>query len=175
MAEKAKTSKTTKTTKRSTKPAASAKKAVKSTKTVKSVKPVKVEAKAPARKSHKGVIIAIIFAILALAAAVGVAIYFWLSTSITYLVGNYTLTGMYSNGEDQSSSIKTLEDLGYHATMELKSDGTGAIHLFGKDSDLTFDKEKMMINDKEAPFTYEDGKITFSENNTSLTFTKDTE
>lgn len=183
MAEKAKTAKkTTKktTTKKTTVKNTAAKKpaAVKATKAVKETKTVKAEApktEKKAKKSHKGLIIGIIFAVLAIALAGCIAVYVYLSMNLTYLVGNYTLTGMWQNGEDQSASIQLLEGFGLSATMELKDDKTGTMHLFGTDSELTYDKDKMVINDKDVPFTYKDGQITFSENDASLTFTKDSD
>lgn len=181
MAEKAKTTKkTTKTTikkttakKPATSKASSAKiSSVKTPKEVKSTKSPKTEAQKPVRKNKTGLIIGIILAILAVAAAACIAVYFYLANSIAMLVGNYDLTGMSSEGEDQSSSIKVLEGLGLSATMELKKDGTGTMNLFGKESTITFDRNKIRINDQDMPFTYEDGKITFTEDNASLTFTK---
>ncbi len=156
----AKTSKTTKATKTTKAP-----KTVKTTpKTTKATK--KVEKKT-SKKFFIGIIIAAIIAVLA---ASGFFIYtkFFAAPNIS---GTYELTGMESDGEDQSDSITVLKGLGLKATLELKEDKTGKLDLFGDSSDITYDKEKINIDGNAAGYSYKDGTLTIEENGTKLIFT----
>ena len=171
MATAKKSTKSTKTTKaktaKVTKPAPKAEKVVKTQKTTKTVKaaPKKVE-----RKNGKKCLIAIIIvAIVAVLAAAGVFVYtkFFSAPNI---VGTYELTGMESNGEDQSASLGVLKGLGLEATLELKEDKTGKLNLFGEESDVTYNKDQITINDDTANYNYKDGTITLEENGTKLIF-----
>ena len=160
---KAKTTKTVKTTK----PAAKAAKVVKTQKTAKAMKaaPKKVEKK----NGKKWLVAIIVVAIVAVLAATGVFVYakFFASPNIA---GTYELTGMESNGEDQSASLGVLKGLGLEATLELKEDKTGKLNLFGDESDVTYDKDQITIDDGTAKYNYKDGTITLEENGTKLIF-----
>lgn len=181
MAEKkAKSTKTTKTTKTTTKKTTAkkpvAKAAAKTTapKVVKEVKKTEaVKAEAPKKKGKGGVIVGAIIALIVIVGAAALAMWICLQMSITRLVGNYNLTGLYANGEDQSANLQFMEStFGATATMELRDDGTGTMELFGEPVNFTYDKDKLVINDQENPFTYKDGAITFESDGTTLTFTK---
>ena len=163
---------------------ATAKKSTKSTKTAKTTKTTKTKApktvkttpkttKAPKKVEKKtskkffiGIIIAAVIAVLA---ATGFFVYtkFFATPNIS---GTYELTGMESDGEDQSDSITVLKGLGLKATLELKEDKTGKLDLFGDDSDLTYDKDKINIDGNAASYSYKDGTLTIEENGTKLIF-----
>ena len=86
--------------------------------------------------------------------------------------GTYELTGLEENGEDQSSSISLYNALGLTFSLELKSDHTGTISVFGQSNDLTYDRNKMKYEDSEVEYTYKDGAITLETESVKLIFTK---
>ena len=95
-------------------------------------------------------------------------------------VGTWDLTEMEENGSITSSEdIQMLKDLGLTVELELKSDGTGALVLFGENMDGKWEAK----SSTDATFTYEgqtinmkiaDGKLTMEQNGSKLTFVKGT-
>lgn len=107
------------------------------------------------------------------------------------MIGKYDLTGMTSNGEDQSSMIEALKAFGVTAELEITDDRNGKINIFGDSSDFTYDNkqfhfefksdeedddEEIDISMKDADYSFKDDKITIktTENNGSgeMIFTK---
>jgi hypothetical protein len=96
-------------------------------------------------------------------------------------VGTWDLTEMEENGTvTTSDDIQMLKDLGLTVNLELKSDGTGSLVVFGEAMDgkweaksateATFDYEGQTISMKIA-----DGKLTMDQSGSKLTFVKGTE
>ncbi len=91
------------------------------------------------------------------------------------VVGTYELISMTT--EDNSVNEQTihgLRQMGFVATLELKDDGTAEMNVYGKTMTLTYDLNKMVFkaDGDMAPFTFEDGRITFTQDGNSMTFQK---
>lgn len=91
------------------------------------------------------------------------------------VVGTYELISMTT--EDNSvneQTIQGLSQMGFVATLELKDDGTAEMNVYGKKMTLTYDLNKMVFkaDGDAASFTFEDGRITFTQDGNSMTFQK---
>ena len=91
------------------------------------------------------------------------------------VVGTYELISMTT--EDNSvneQTIQGLSQMGFVATLELKDDGTAEMNVYGKKMTLTYDLNKMVFkaDGDMVPFTFEDGRITFTQDGNSMTFQK---
>ncbi|MBQ3306198.1 hypothetical protein IJH02_02060 [Candidatus Saccharibacteria bacterium] len=126
-------------------------------------------AKKAEKKSMKGLCIGLIIAAAAVVIAAAVCLFIFTRPN---LVGTYKLTGIERDGEDQSNSISILEGLGMSATMELKSDKSGKLDLFGEESDVTYDDKNITINGASSEYTFKDGKLSMEQNGSKLIFTK---
>ena len=85
--------------------------------------------------------------------------------------GSYTLYGMVRDGEETPDDvIALLAEKGLDCSLILEEDGTGTLVLFGEESKLTWD-EKTIANDlKSYPYTMEEGRITLTDGDSSVTF-----
>ena len=91
------------------------------------------------------------------------------------VVGTYELVSM--STDDNSVNTQTIEglrQLGFVSTLEMKEDGTAEMNVYGKKMTLTYDLNKMVFkaDGDMVPFTFEDGRITFTQDGNSMTFQK---
>jgi FtsP/CotA-like multicopper oxidase with cupredoxin domain len=89
--------------------------------------------------------------------------------------GSYTLYNMDDgSGEDNSEAIAALAAMGMTGTLEIREDGSAVLDLFGETIDLEFDfeKETVIFVDDVLDYDYEDGYLTFGDDEATFVFTK---
>ena len=85
-------------------------------------------------------------------------------------VGTYTITNIVIDGEDYSDLIKQS---GVQITLVLNADGTAVLNSDGEILELTWDEKCFTADDGvPVPYTFEDGVIVMSEEDTVMTFAK---
>lgn len=95
-------------------------------------------------------------------------------SSKTPPIGSFTVTGIIEDGiETSEEEITTLKDMGLAMTVELKSDNTGVITLFGESVDVTWDEENITMEGDAIPYTFDGTTLTLNQDTTSYIFTKD--
>ena len=91
------------------------------------------------------------------------------------LCGTWYLVNMDDgSGEDHSAEIAAATALGLSATLEIREDGTASINLYGETYDFTVDtkNKNLLINDKEIPYKFEDGVLSFGDEEMTMFFTR---
>lgn len=151
----------------------------------------KTEADKTAKCSNKkGLIIGCIIAAVVVIAAI-IALIVINPFKKASMVGKYDLTGMTSNGEDQSEALSALKAFGIDAELEVYDDKSGAINIFGQDSKFTYDNNKFYFENsiseddedveeddsinREAEYSFKDNKITIKAEDEEMVFTKKSE
>ena len=129
-----------------------------------------------AEKKKTGLIIGIIVAIVAIVAAVvGIIL---VNANKDSVVGSYVLTGiMNENGEEDASAMALLKAFGVSLTLEMKEDHTGVMEAYGQKTEFTWDEKNIKGKDEDGneqtmEYTYENGKLTFTEDGQKMVFTK---
>ncbi len=88
------------------------------------------------------------------------------------LPGSYTLSAIVRDGEETPpEDIALLTEKGLECSLLLETNGTGTLVLFGEETVLNWDEETISTDEKSFPYTLEDGKITITDGDSSLTFT----
>ena len=91
------------------------------------------------------------------------------------IVGTYELTKAEGSGisitEQQLQAAKLL---GMTATLEVRSDGTATLDVFGEKTELTYNLDKMVFTNDgdDAKFTFDGKTIVISEDDTRMEFKK---
>ena len=142
------------------------------------------------KPNKKGLIICCIVAAVVVIAAI-IALIVINPFKKASMVGKYDLTGMTSNGEDQSEALSALKAFGINAELEVYDDKSGAINIFGQDSKFTYDNNKFYFENsiseddedveeddsinREAEYSFKDNKITIKAEDEEMVFTKKSE
>ena len=88
----------------------------------------------------------------------------------------YEIIAMISEGEETpAEDLALLKSQGLSCMIVLKSDGTGALDLFGEETKLTWDEKNISTDKKTMPYTRKDDQLTITDGNSSLTFMKSDE
>lgn len=85
--------------------------------------------------------------------------------------GYYKLTKMLENGVE-SEEMAQVEQLGMKFYLALDEDGTGYMNILGEITELTWDDTNITSEDEPVPYTYEDGVMTFGDDEMTMEFTK---
>ena len=89
------------------------------------------------------------------------------------ITGYYEMTGMVNGGEamDQAT-FDQVKEMGLPLCMDVYKDGTAELNVLGDITELTYDVDamKFYIDKEELDFTYEEGVLTLTQNDDSLTF-----
>ena len=96
-------------------------------------------------------------------------------------VGVYKLVSISEDGE--SEDLSSLESMGMRCFLVLSDDGTGCLDMFGEQAALRWDDTSLFYveedgesgEDDATPYTYEDGVLTLTDDENSMTFTRLTE
>ena len=127
-------------------------------------------------KSKKGLIIGCIAAAVVVIAAV-VALIIINPFKKVSLIGQYDLTGMEVDGEDQSSTISLMKAFGMTASLEIESDTEGKLSIFGDEAKFTYDKNKLHFeksedDDESSSIDATDADYTFKDDTITITYTQ---
>ena len=91
----------------------------------------------------------------------------------TEIAGQYEITAMITKGEETpAEDLALLKSKGLDCTIDLHTDGTGVLVLFGEESDVTWDGNSITASGKTLPYSYEDGQLVVTNGDSSLTFLK---
>lgn len=121
-----------------------------------------------AKKSNKGLIIGGIIGAIVLIAAI-IALVVINPFKKVDLTGNYELTALEVNGEDQTSTLDLMKAFGISATLEIENDKEGKLSIFGDEAKFTYDGKKFHFEKSdddeedmptEANYTTKDDTIT---------------
>ena len=91
------------------------------------------------------------------------------------VVGTYELVSMSTDDNSvNTQTIERLRQLGFVSTLEMKEDGTAEMNVYSKKMTLTYDLHQMVfrMEGDEGSFTYEDGRITFTQGGNIMIFQK---
>ena len=143
------------------------------------------------KKCNKGLIIgAIIGAIAIVIAIILIIVFVVIKPFSKNMVGKYELTGLITDGKDQSSSLDLMKAFGITMEVEVTDDKNGKLIVYGQDVNFTYDNDKLhfdikedlsneesgleITNDfkKDADYTYKDEKITIKTNGSEMVFSK---
>lgn len=123
-----------------------------------------------AKKSNKGLIIGgIIGAIVVIVAVIALVVINPFKK--VDLTGNYELTALEVNGEDQTSTLGLMKAFGISATLEIENDKEGKLSIFGDEAKFTYDGKKFHFEKSdddeedmpiEADYTTKDDTITIT-------------
>lgn len=91
--------------------------------------------------------------------------------------GTYTMSSMSDeeSGEDMTEMLEMMASLGMAATLTINEDGAAQLDLFGETEEMTFDFDAMTVyvdEDTQVSYTYEDGVLSFGDQDVTMTFTK---
>lgn len=87
--------------------------------------------------------------------------------------GTYELTSIVRNGhETPPEDLALLEEKGLKCGITLEKDGSGVLDLFGEHRKVTWDEETITAEEKVRQYTYEDGQLTLTNDDSELTFTR---
>ena len=87
------------------------------------------------------------------------------------IAGQYEITAMITDGkETPAEDLELMKGKGLTCTLTLDPDGTGVLDLFGEESDLTWDGETISTDETEMSYTWENGRLTVVDGDSSLTF-----
>ncbi|MBQ6127503.1 hypothetical protein IJI69_02315 [Candidatus Saccharibacteria bacterium] len=123
-----------------------------------------------AKKSNKGLIIGGIIGAIVLIAAI-IALVVINPFKKVDLTGNYELTALEVNGEDQTSTLDLMKAFGISATLEIENDKEGKLSIFGDEAKFTYDGKKFHFEKSdddeedtptEADYTTKDDTITIT-------------
>ncbi len=167
---------TKKSSKKETKP-----KTTKATEVKKEVTETKSE-KSTEKKCNKGLIIGCIAAaVVAIVAAIIVFAVIKPFNKVN-MIGKYELTGLTTDGEDQSSSLSLMKAFGISAEVEITDDKNGKMNIYGEEIDFTYDDKQFHFKvdeddedaevKKDTNYTYKDEKITMKSNDSEMIFSK---
>lgn len=147
----------------------------KSTAKVETTKSTKVVNSASSKKNCAP-IVAIIAVILILIGAI-VAITVAILNKTSDMIGTYTLTGLETDGKDNSETIDLIKSFGLTASIEITDKDNGELNLFGEKVEFAYDKNYIIIDDdgkeEKTEYSYKDGELTFEKEGSKLTFTKE--
>ena len=90
-------------------------------------------------------------------------------------VGTYKIIAITGSSEDDSldeESLQAMEELGLTIRLYISEDGTGVLDMYGEAMDLTWTDTEITVDGESIAYTYEDGKLTISEEGESLVFEK---
>lgn len=122
------------------------------------------------KKSNKGLIIGGIIGAIVLIAAI-IALVVINPFKKVDLTGNYELTALEVNGEDQTSTLDLMKAFGISATLEIENDKEGKLSIFGDEAKFTYDGKKFHFEKSdddeedmptEANYTTKDDTITIT-------------
>ena len=91
-------------------------------------------------------------------------------------VGNYELVGMVQNGtEANADDIARMKALGLEVKLEMKSDNTFTLDLFGEMRSGAWKAKsasecEITLDNQPVPCTLDGDKLTLAQNNNELTF-----
>ena len=89
------------------------------------------------------------------------------------LTGKYELVDIVSDGESQTSSMELLKAFGMSAEMELRSDKTGTMSMYGEDTDVKWDDKTITSDGESAEYSFKDNKLTIkSKDGSEMVFEK---
>lgn len=91
------------------------------------------------------------------------------------VVGTYTLYEMTTDGETIDNDLVKSLGMEEMFSLEMKADGTGILSMEGEDdSSITWDDKKIKDSSTgdEFDYTYQDGKLTMSDDDNVLVFQK---
>ena len=79
------------------------------------------------------------------------------------------------SGEDYTEMLSTMSALGIYASLEIREDGTATINLFDETEDfkVDFKAKKFIVDDDELSYIYKDGILTFGDDETTMTFSRE--
>lgn len=89
--------------------------------------------------------------------------------------GTYEMTAASAEGDGSAAEqFELMKENGMSATLDLKTDGTGILNMFGTVINVTWDKgaKTIRIYDQDMEYTCESDVFTFTWENTKLEFTK---
>lgn len=88
------------------------------------------------------------------------------------VAGNYLVVSMEGEETLSTEDLELMKEMGLTVGLELRSDGTGEMDLFGQPLELSFDTVGMTIEmeGQEVPFTYENGTITLKQSTGDMVF-----
>ena len=87
--------------------------------------------------------------------------------------GVYELASIVRNGQVTPPEDLTLpEEKGLRCGITLEKDGSGVLDLFGEQQEVTWDEETITADGKVRKYTYEDGQLTLTNEDSELTFAR---
>lgn len=142
------------------------------------------------KKCKKGLIIGCVVAAIVVIAAI-IALVVINPFKKVNMVGKYELSGLVSDGEDQSDSLALLKAFGMSYELEITDDKNGKITVLGHDVDFTYDGKQFHFDSsifddeddeddgdstevvkKDADYTFKDDKITIKSEDDEMVFSK---
>ena len=89
------------------------------------------------------------------------------------VAGKYELIEMSSKSETfGKDQIEELKNLGFTYTLELREDGTGVMTIAGENTEFKYDDKNIIVEGVSTPYTFENNKLTVSENDEKMVFEK---
>ncbi|MBR3344715.1 MAG: hypothetical protein IKG34_11015 [Solobacterium sp.] len=87
--------------------------------------------------------------------------------------GSYELTSIVRNGQEAPpEDLILLEEKGLSCRIILEKDGSGVLDLFGDQQKVTWDAQSITADGKVRQYTYEDHRLTLTNEDSELTFTR---